>query len=290
MASTINTNLVSLNAQRNLNTSQASLATTMQRLSSGLRVNSAKDDAAGLAIAERMNTQVRGMNVAMRNANDGISMAQTAEGALSKIGENLQRMRELAVQAANDTNNSKDRGSLDKEYQQLAQEVARVITSTSFNGRQLLNNTNPTVFQVGANTGSDNQISLQAVDLSGSSGLGVTSSAGAPDTLGGALGSLTGTSAMASDALASMDAIDQALDLVNANRATLGAAQNRFEAVVSNLQVAAENASAARGRIMDADFAVETANLSRTQILQQAGTAMVAQANQMPQSVLKLIQ
>lgn len=290
MASTINTNLISLNAQRNLNTSQSSLATTMQRLSSGLRVNSAKDDAAGLAIAERMNTQVRGMNVAMRNANDGISMAQTAEGALSKIGDNLQRMRELAVQAANDTNNAADRGSLDKEYQQLAQEIARVITSTNFNGRSLLNNSAPTVFQVGANTGADNQIALSAMDLSQAApnGLGLTTNT--PVSLSSALGSLSGSSAMATDALASMDAIDKALDLVNENRATLGAAQNRFEAVISNLQVAAENASAARGRIMDADFAAETANLSRTQILQQAGTAMVAQANQLPQSVLKLIQ
>jgi flagellin len=288
MASTINTNLISLNAQRNLNTSQSSLSTTMQRLSSGLRVNSAKDDAAGLAIAERMNTQVRGMNVAVRNANDGISMAQTAEGALSKIGDNLQRMRELAVQAANDTNNSTDRGSLNKEYQQLAQEIARVVSSTSFNGRPLLNNTNPTTFQVGANTGADNQIALAAVDLAAASALDVV--AGTPASLNGALGSLTGAATAASDALASMDAIDKALDVVNDNRATLGAAQNRFEAVVSNLQVAAENQSAARSRIMDADFAAETANLSRTQILQQAGTAMVAQANQLPQSVLKLIQ
>lgn len=288
MASTINTNLISLNAQRNLNTSQGSLATTMQRLSSGLRVNSAKDDAAGLAIAERMNAQVRGMNVATRNANDGISMAQTAEGALSKIGDNLQRMRELAVQAANDTNNSADRGSLDKEYQQLAQEIARVVTSTKFNGRQLLNNTAATVFQVGANTGSDNQITLTSVDLSAASALDVT--AGSPASLNGALGSLSSGSTDATAARASMDSIDKALDLVNDNRATLGAAQNRFEAVVSNLQVAAENASASRSRIMDADFAAETANLSRTQILQQAGTAMVAQANQMPQSVLKLIQ
>lgn len=290
MASTINTNLISLNAQRNLNASQASLSTTMQRLSSGLRVNSAKDDAAGLAIAERMNTQVRGMNVAVRNANDGISMSQTAEGALSKIGDNLQRMRELAVQAANDTNNSADRGSLDKEYQQLAQEIARVITSTSFNGRQLLNNSAPTVFQVGANTGADNQIQLSAVDLSQAAPSGLGLGSGTPASLNGSLGSLSGASAAATDALASMDAIDKALDLVNSNRATLGAAQNRFEAVISNLQVASENASAARGRIMDADFAAETANLSRTQILQQAGTAMVAQANQLPQSVLKLIQ
>ena len=293
MASTINTNLISLNAQRNLNTSQSSLSTTMQRLSSGLRVNSAKDDAAGLAIAERMNAQVRGMNVAMRNANDGISMAQTAEGALSKIGENLQRMRELAVQAANDTNGCNDRTSLDKVYKQLAQEIARVVSSTQFNGRQLLNTSAAAVFQVGANTGSDNQIQLDAVNLAAattSGGLGVTTAAGSVATLNGALGSLADGSTNAAAARNSMDAIDKALDQVNNTRATFGAAQNRFEAVIANLQVAAENTAASRSRIMDADFAAETANLSRTQILQQAGTAMVAQANQLPQSVLKLIQ
>ncbi|MBN9323409.1 MAG: flagellin FliC [Delftia acidovorans] len=290
MASIINTNLVSLNAQRNLSTSQSSLSTTMQRLSSGLRVNSAKDDAAGLAIAERMNAQVRGMNVAMRNANDGISMAQTAEGALGKLSDNLQRMRELAVQAANDTNGTTDRGSLDKEFQQLAQEIARIVGSTSFNGRQLPDNDNPTVFQVGANTGADNQITITAVNLTGASPGGLAITAGTPPTLGGALGSLLGAGSSAPDARLSMEAIDTALDLVNNTRATFGAAQNRFEAVISNLQVAAENTASARSRIMDADFAAETANLSRTQILQQAGTAMVAQANQLPQSVLKLIQ
>lgn len=290
MASIINTNLVSLNAQRNLSTSQSSLSTTMQRLSSGLRVNSAKDDAAGLAIAERMNAQVRGMNVAMRNANDGISMAQTAEGALGKLSDNLQRMRELAVQAANDTNGTTDRGSLDKEFKQLAQEIARIVGSTSFNGRQLLDNNNATVFQVGANTGADNQITIMAVNLTGSTPGGLAIAGGTPPTLGGSLGSLLGAGSSAPDARLSMAAIDTALDLVNNTRATFGAAQNRFEAVISNLQVAAENTASARSRIMDADFAAETANLSRTQILQQAGTAMVAQANQLPQSVLKLIQ
>lgn len=291
MASIINTNLASLNAQRNLNTSQASLSTTMQRLSSGLRVNSAKDDAAGLAIAERMNSQVRGMNVAMRNANDGISMAQTAEGALSKVGDNLQRMRELAVQAANDTNGATDRDSLNKEYQQLAQEIARVVTSTKFNNRPLLSSADATVFQVGANTGTDNQITIPAVDMKAAAPGGLEVTAGTPDTLAGSLGSLaTAGAGTADEAKLSMTAIDSALDLVNNTRAVYGAAQNRFEAVISNLQVAAENTSAARSRIMDADFAAETANLSRTQILQQAGTAMVAQANQLPQSVLKLIQ
>lgn len=290
MASIINTNLVSLNAQRNLSMSQSSLSTTMQRLSSGLRVNSAKDDAAGLAIAERMNAQVRGMNVAMRNANDGISMAQTAEGALGKLSDNLQRMRELSVQAANDTNGTTDRSSLNKEFQQLAQEIARIAGSTSFNGRQLLDNNNPTVFQVGANTGADNQITIMAVNLTGAAPGGLDITTGTPPTLNGPLGSLLGSGSSAADARLSMESIDAALDLVNNTRATFGAAQNRFEAVISNLQVAAENTAAARSRIMDADFAAETANLSRTQILQQAGTAMVAQANQLPQSVLKLIQ
>ncbi len=289
MASIINTNLVSLNAQRNLSTSQSSLSTTMQRLSSGLRVNSAKDDAAGLAIAERMNAQVRGMNVAMRNANDGISMAQTAEGALGKLSDNLQRMRELAVQAANDTNGTTDRGSLDKEFQQLAQEIARIVGSTSFNGRQLLDNDNPTVFQVGANTGADNQITITAVNLTGASPGGLAITAGTPPTLGGALGSLLGAGSSAPDARLSMEAIDTALDLVNNTRATFGAAQNRFEAVISNLQVAAENTASARSRIMDADFAIETAQLSAQMMRSSASTAMSAQANLTPKLVMSLL-
>lgn len=282
MSMSINTNIISLNAQRNLSTSQSSLSTTMQRLSSGLRVNSAKDDAAGLAIAERMSAQARGMNVAIRNANDGISMAQTAEGSLSKIGENLQRMRELAVQASNGTNNSADRGSMEKEFIALAQEIGRVTDNTEFNGKKLLTTAASSVtFQVGANTASDNQISIQGGAVTDSASNWGGSGAKAITT--GVLGT-TGT-----EPLAAMDNIDKALDAVNSMRATYGAAQNRFEAVVSNLQVAAENTSAARSRITDADFATETANLSRAQILQQAGTAMVAQANQLPQGVLSLL-
>jgi len=275
MPQTINTNLNSLNAQRNLNMSQASLATSMQRLSSGLRVNSAKDDAAGLAIAERMNTQVRGMNVAIRNANDGISLAQTAEGALGKIGENLQRMRELAVQSANDTNGVSDRTALDNEYKQLAAENARIIANTTFNGQPLLT-AGTFTFQVGANTAADNQISITTTDIATPMG---TNTQGAAATLG----------ATAATALTAMGDLDTALTAVNGARSTLGAAQSRFDAVISNLQVAAENQTAARSRIMDADFAAETANLSRAQILQQAGTAMVAQANQLPQQVLQLL-
>ncbi len=281
MAQTINTNIQSLNAQRNLSTSQTSLSNSMQRLSSGLRVNSSKDDAAGLAIAERMNTQVRGMNVAIRNANDGISLAQTAEGALGKIGDNLQRMRELAVQSANDTNGVSDRTALDNEYKQLAEENARVISSTLFNGQELLTGSGGTAgvfsFQVGANTTADNQITITTTNMT--TGLG-TNTQGSVATLG----------ATSATALTAMTDIDAALTAVSTARSTFGASQNRFDAVVSNLQVSAENQSAARGRIMDADFAAETANLSRAQILQQAGTAMVAQANQLPQSVLRLLQ
>ena len=277
---TINTNIQSLNAQRNLNSSQLSLSTSMQRLSSGLRVNSAKDDAAGLAIADRMNTQVRGMNVAVRNANDGISLAQTAESALGKIGENLQRMRELAVQSANDTNGDEDRDALDAEFKQLAEENARVIETTKFNNAELLTGAGGAsgafAFQVGANTSADNQISVTTTDMKGSM---TTATQGATASLGTSAGA----------ALTAMAAIDTALTAVNKQRSEFGAVQNRFDAVVSNLQVSAENQAASRARIMDADFATETSNLSRSQILQQAGTAMVAQANQLPQGVLSLL-
>jgi flagellin len=280
MAQIINTNLMSLNTQRNLNTTQSALATSIQRLSTGLRVNSAKDDAAGLAIAERMNAQVRGMNVAQRNANDGISLAQTAEGALGKIGDNLQRMRELAVQSANDTNGATDRTALNAEYQQLALENARVIANTSFNGQALLTgaggNAGVFSFQVGAGTAADNQISITTTDIA--TAMGANTQGGAA-TLG----------ADATTARTAMDNIDTALTAINGARATLGAAQSRFEAVVSNLQIAAENQAAARSRIMDADFAAETASLTRAQVLQQAGTAMLSQANSLPNNVLSLL-
>ena len=272
MSQTINTNLSSLNAQRNLSTSQMSLATSMQRLSSGLRVNSAKDDAAGLSIAERMNTQVRGMNVAMRNANDAISLSQTAEGAIGKVNDMLQRMRELAVQSANATNGAADRASLDAEYQQLGAEIGRTLSSTKFNGIAILaGGAGTQTYQVGANSG--DTVTVTTTDMSANAG--VTAVTGGDVT----------TVANSNTALGN---IDTALDTLNSERALYGAAQNRFEAVIANLQVASENQSAARSRIMDADFAAETANLSRAQILQQAGTAMVAQANQLPQQVLQL--
>ncbi|MDB5895494.1 MAG: flagellin [Rhodoferax sp.] len=405
MASTINTNINSLTAQRNLGMSQGSLATSMQRLSSGLRVNSAKDDAAGLAISERMNTQVRGLTVGARNANDGISLAQTAEGSLGKVGDMLQRMRELAVQSGNSTNSTADRKALQSEVKQLSDEIDRVAKQTSFNGQKILDGSfSGAVFQVGANSG-DN-ITVGALTNSTAKGLsnvsysydktsgiaassvtdlsaitstsalqiddgsttwdlgavkeassgtermgqmveainrksadtGVTAfltkaddgtytidmmssklnSGGDAATLTLGSGFTAGNSGRAGAALASkIDAtntttdalgidtltvdtqasswvalkkIDSAIDQVNSARADLGALQSRFENSAANIDIQVENLSASRGRIVDADFAKETANLSRTQILQQAGTAMVAQANKLPQGVLSLLQ
>ena len=397
---TINTNVMSMNAQRNLMSSQGSLATSMQRLSSGLRVNSAKDDAAGLAIAERMNAQVKGLSVAARNANDGISLAQTAEGALGKVGDMLQRMRELAVQSANATNSSDDRDALQAEVKQLSDEIDRVSQQTSFNGKKVLDGSfTAASFQVGANAGDNITIGslanttadnlstvafgeatvaaldpaditgfdaeIDAGDLTITVGTGTAvdlgaiaaasseterlgqvveainrktgetgvsaylvdnndgtfdveflssklDAAGDPETVAfagftaattgvaddgtgivAATADLTGISSIdvttEKGAYIAMKKIDDALDQVNGARATLGAVQSRFESAVANIQIGVENLSASRGRIMDADFAKETANLSRAQILQQAGTAMVAQANQVPQGVLSLL-
>jgi flagellin len=401
MSLTINTNVNSLAAQRNLGVSQNSLASSMQRLSSGLRVNSAKDDSAGMAIAERMSAQVRGLNVAVRNANDGVSLAQTAEGALGKVGDMLQRMRELAVQSSNATNSADDRKALQSEVSQLRDEIDRVAKSTAFNGQKLLDGSfSASTFQVGANSGET--ITVAALTNASADGMSKvvygrdtvpTGTAGDVTTLtaitGGALsiivdgtaysmadigiartgeermgqvveainrrtndtgvaaflkpstvtsgayeiefrssrldvsGSAVGVSAAGFTlqnsgfdatalAIANSSAtsevgidglsvetvesawlaiknIDDALDQINGARATLGAVQSRFESAVANIMVQSENTAAARGRIMDADFAAETANLSRAQILQQAGTAMVAQANQLPQQVLQLL-
>ncbi len=283
MPAVINTNLASLNTQRNLTMSQASLNTSLQRLSSGLRVNSAKDDAAGLAIAERMNSQVKGLNVAIRNANDAISLSQTAEGALGKVGENLQRMRELAVQAANGTNSTADRTTLNEEYTALAGEVTRVLESTKFNGLSLLNNGVPAGgfdFQVGANNNANEKINVAVTDITAGAGIAAVTGAGASASIADATGAL---------ALGAMNALSTAIDEVSSARAKFGAAQNRFDAVIANLQIASENQSASRSRIMDADFAAETANLTRGQILQQAGTAMLAQANSLPNGVMALL-
>ncbi len=396
MAMTINTNVNSLTAQRNLGTSQTSLATSLQRLSSGLRVNSAKDDAAGLAIAERMNSQVRGLNVASRNANDGISMAQTAEGALGKVTDSLQRIRELAVQAANATNSADDRKVLQVEVSQLRDEIDRVAKTTSFNGTKLLDGSLAgATFQVGAGSGENitvaaltdassenlssvtygtgdladistgtlttltaiddgdlkitvgsNEYSLSGIAVATSAeqrlgqvaaainrrtaDTGVTAflskqtdgqytiafrsskvDAGTAEAVsfgGGftvaATGFADGSVSIASDTVTGVEdlsitttqdawlaikKVDDALDQVNNARATLGAVQSRFEAAVSNIGIQSENTASARGRIVDADFASETANLSRAQVLQQAGTAIVAQANQLPQQVLQLL-
>ncbi|WP_133477299.1 flagellin [Cognatilysobacter segetis] len=400
--SVINTNVMSLNAQRNLSTNSASLATSIQRLSSGLRINSAKDDAAGLAISERFTTQIRGMNQASRNANDGISLAQTAEGALGEIGNNLQRIRELAVQSRNATNSQDDRDALQKEVSQLKSEIDRVANTTTFNGTKLLDGSfTAQAFQVGANqgetitvasitdanidqlgswtskatttttttyagsasgTGADfsafagiaaGDLTINGVDIgaiaAGTDNSGViaainakTSSTGvtASDNggqikldlssttaqnlvIGGASGNQaateaalgltfgstagTGTTATTTTAgsaqtgfstldISTVDgadnailAMDAALKSVNGARADLGAVQNRFQSVISNLNTTSENLTASRSRIRDADYAKETAELSRTQILQQAGTAMLAQANQATQGVLSLL-
>ncbi|SOD51946.1 flagellin [Pseudoxanthomonas wuyuanensis] len=380
MAQVINTNTMSLNAQRNLSTSGASLATTIQRLSSGLRINSAKDDAAGLAISERFSTQIRGLDVAVRNANDGISLAQVAEGSLTEIGNNLQRIRELSVQSANATNSASDRAALNAEVKQLTSEIDRVAKQSDFNGTKLLDGSfTSQLFQVGANAGQ--AIAIDKVVDAKANALGnvkfaadVTGTAIADATADGSIEGLTingvaidtveykdgatgadiakalssainaklgesgvfasvdgdqvtltsvkadtdlviggtvtgsGFTAATTDAADSdasfasdldittfegaqkaLEIVDAALTAVNGARADLGAVQNRFTSVVANLQSSSENLAASRSRIRDTDFAKETAELTRTQILQQAGTAMLAQANQVPQNVLSLL-
>jgi len=391
MAAFINTNTASLNAQRNLNTSQSSLTTSLQRLSSGLRINSAKDDAAGLAISERFTTQIRGISQAGRNANDGISLAQTAEGTLGEIGNNLQRIRELAVQSRNSTNSTDDRAALNTEVQQLKEEISRVAGQANFNGTKLLNGSfTDATFQVGANQGETITIGSIAnanVDKLGAwnepptttytqttvantatafatgasldiNGVSVTSANGAADAgaaatafkaafdaaktadasagmkltnvtmaadgkitstdptltianvtniTGVSAGSTAGTATVSTtpgaakvgfsnldvSSTANADkmilAMDAALKTVNSSRAGLGAIQNRFSSVIANLQTTSENLSASRSRIQDTDFAAETASLTRGQILQQAGTAMLAQANSLPNGVLSLL-
>ena len=276
MAQTINTNLMSINAQRNLTGSKSAMELAVQRLSSGLRVNSSKDDAAGLAIAERMHALVRGMNVAIRNANDAISLAQVADGALGQVSEITQRMRELAVQAANATNDSSDRGTLDTEFQQLALELTRTVNGAKFNGKQIIGADAGTLnFQVGATTASEDKVQVATANLSTATELA--------SVIAGNIRTVTGADS-------AMDSIDDLLDLVNSQRAIYGAIQNRFTSIISTLQVSVENQSAARSRIMDADFAAETAALTRAQVLQQAGQAMLAQANSSTSSVLSLLQ
>ena len=278
MALTINTNVMSLNAQRNTVNNMQSLQTTMARLSSGLRVNTAKDDAAGLGIAERMNSQARGMTVALQNTADALSMVEVVDGALSTVTDVLQRMRDLALRAGNGTNGGAERDNINQEFRQLSEELVRIGAQTSFNGQDILNAAaGQYVFQIGAQGGQTITLSLTA--LSNVSGVG---------------SAMTTSFAIASSASASniasiLTTLDTAIQNIVARRAELGAYMSRFENVMANLRVGIEKQTAARGRIMDADFAAETANLSRTQILQQAGTAMIAQANQLPQNVLALL-
>jgi len=281
MALTINTNFASLNAQRNLSTSQGSLETSLRRLSSGLRVNSAKDDAAGLFNIQKMTADIRGLNQAVRNAQDGISMAQTGEGAMDQIQNAQQRIREIAVQSANAS--VEDRTGLQAEVDQLTQEISRIVTTTAFNGASLLNSSASTLnFQIGQDAGAENRIGVTGLDLTGITGYAASLTAtGTIDV---------STSAASVTAITNLDSSGTGIDFVSTSRATFGAVQNRFESVVVNLTTYSENLSAARSRIQDTDFAAETANLTRAQILQQAGVAMLAQANTLPQTALSLLQ
>jgi len=281
MALTINTNIASLNAQRNLSSSQGAMETSLRRLSSGLRVTSAKDDAAGLFSIQKMTADIRGLNQAVRNAQDGISLAQTGEGAMDQIQSAQQRIREIAVQSANAT--VEDRTGLQAEVDQLTQEISRIVETTAFNGTTLLDGAGGTLnFQIGQDSGTDNRIAVTGLDLTGITGYSADLTAtGTVDV---------SSSGAASATIAALDSSATGIDFVSSSRATFGAVQNRFESVVVNLTTYSENLSAARSRIQDADFASETANLTRAQILQQAGVAMLAQANTIPQSALSLLQ
>jgi len=273
----INTNDMAINAKYNLINTQASQATTIQRLSSGLRINTAKDDAAGLAISQRMQAQITGMNVGIQNSNNAISLAQTADGALGQVSASLQRMRQLAVESANATNTSSDRTNLNAEYAQLQSEIQRVLTTTQFNGSNILAGGAGTLtFQVGAN--SSDQVQLTTTELDTNS------------TITAVTNSTQSDITTASNSSSAIAAIDAALDKINSERANYGAYENRFQSVVQTLQVSVQNQSDAHGQIVDADYAAETSNLTRSQILSQAGTSMLAKANQVPQSVLSLLQ
>lgn len=267
----LNTNLISLSVQQNLRSSQQAMQTAMQRLSSGLRINSAKDDPAGQAIANRMTSQIKGMTQAIRNTNDGISMVQTAEGSLNQINDNLQRIRELSVQAANGTNSSNDLASIQAEIGQRMEEIDRVAGQSNFNGIGLINETKSLNIQVGANAGDRIAVRFEAMNLQalGLENLSVLNDGG-PGTL--------------------INSADEAIKRLDRQRSYMGAVQNRFESVIDGLNNSIVNTSAARSRIQDADYAREVSNLMRGQILQQAGIAMLAQANQQPQMILRLLE
>ncbi len=286
MPQVINTNMMSLNSQRALNMSQNSMQTSLERLSSGLRINRAKDDAAGLAISERLGAQIRGLEQANRNGLDGISLMQTAEGGLEEVGNMLQRMRELAVQSANGTVSVADKRSLNDEYLQLREEIDRIFNSAEFNGVNLLGKTDSINLQIGfkAGTSGSYQIKVSTFDMGSR-----TYAGGGISFIIAGTGTASRQISATSKALFMLSKLDAAIDNITQKRADFGAKQNRIEATLRNNANVIENQSAARSRIRDADFARETANLTRTQILQQAGTAMLAQANQLPQNVLQLL-
>jgi flagellin len=277
MSLTLNTNVASLNAQRQLEKSQSMLTSSLEKLSSGSRINSAKDDAAGLGISTSMTSQIHGETKAKQNANDAISLSQTADGTLSSIADALQRMRELAVQAANGTNSSADRANLETEFDALQSQISS-YTQATYNGVKMFDATasSGVSFQVGSTTASTSTITVCATDLSGASGISASYSS-------------TTTISAASGATAALTAIDAALTTITSLRATFGASQSRFESVISNLSTSIENTSSARSRITDVDYSSETANMTKANILQQAGTAMLSQANSLPQSILSLL-
>ncbi len=275
MALSINTNIASLNAQRNLSETQNTLGKAMERLSSGLRINNAADDAAGLNIADRMSAQIRGFDQAARNANDGISMAQTAEGGMAQIGDMLQRMRELVVQGANETNDTDDIAAITTEITELNSEIDRIAGVTSFNKKSLLDGSLDVNFQVGANSTANDKINFkisQAFDSS-VTGLGTA----AVDVSTNAL------------AQTSLTTIDAAIQTVDTNRSAVGATVNRLDYTIKNLQSQSQNLTSARSRIQDTDIANETANMTRANVLQQAGVSVLAQANQAPNVALSLL-
>jgi len=283
MALSVNTNVTSLMVQKNLNSAATNVSNSMQRLSSGLRINSAADDAAGMQISTRMTSQIRGQTVAIKNANDGISLAQTADGAMATDTDILQRMRELAVKARNGTNGTADQTATNAEFAQMSDEITRISASTNLNGKNLLDGSAGTVtLQVGANTGSANHIDLVLSSKFDAASLSVGS------------GTVVLTGATSAAAASNIDnaitAIDAAIAAIGATRASLGASQNRLNSTIQNLQNINENTTAAQGRVQDTDFAAETANLTKQQTLQQASTSVLAQANQLPSAVLKLLQ
>ncbi|MFS8152573.1 flagellin [Vreelandella titanicae] len=291
--SVINTNITALIGQNNLSNSQSMLAKAQERLSSGLRINSASDDAAGQAIANKMTAQIKGMDQASRNASDGISLVQTMEGGLDQVNDNLQRIRELAVQGANDTNTADDRAAIETEINERLAEIDRVAGSNNFNGTNLMNNSGSLSIQVGSNTENEDVITVKTVDATTNGDLGLVSGSSGVLVNDGTVTTISGSGTSGAVTHADfqnlIDAVDASTKTLDTDRATLGATLNRFDSVIDNLATTSTNLSEARSRIEDADYAVEVSNMTRANILQQAGTSMLAQANQTPQSVLSLL-